>query len=161
MCPCAGFMSFNTSQQPRTWRQAEWCQRSHLECTIPSWGILRHRRRTTKPFSVRLACFAAPQLFIERTCSEEPAKGNKQRRGGITGLKDVFPASSEPSFRTQPSASLSHPDYITRNPGLWHRLEPRGYFLFQSRALILVPCSFPCPWCARQHQSDCTPSCCV
>lgn len=94
----------------------------------------------------------APPLFIERTCSEEPAKGNKQPWGLITGLKDVFPASSEPSFRTQPSASLSHPDYITRNPGLRRRLESRAFFFFLSRELILVLCSFPCPWCARQHQ---------
>lgn len=74
--------------------------------------------------------FAAPQLFIERTGSEEPAKGNKQQWGVITSLKDVFPASSEPSFRTQPSASLSHPDYITRNPGLRCRLESRAFSFF-------------------------------
>ena len=68
-------------------------------------------------------CFMAPQLFIERTCPEEPAKGNKQQWDVITGLKDVFPASSEPSCRTQPSASLSHPDCIMYNLGLRRGLE--------------------------------------
>lgn len=109
-------------------------------------GRNRQRRRTTKPFSLGTVLrFMAPQLFIERTCSEEPAKGNKQPWGVITGLKDVFPASSEPSFRTQPSASLSHPDYIRRNPGLRRCLESRAYLFFRAESLSLFSAHFHAP----------------
>lgn len=96
------------------------------------------------------------ELCRAGNCYEESAKSNKLWRCAIAGPEDVFP--STPSLQALlqrrpacPSASLSHQDYVRHNLGLHHCLEYRAY-IFQSRELIRVLRSFPCPRRVTRHQ---------
>lgn len=114
---------------------------SHLECATPSCGIVKLDPNKMFAFTG----FDCIKRFVEGTCYKHLAKGNKQQqRGALGGTEDDFTAPSELHPSACLSPSLSKYDYIMHNLGLHHCLESSTY-IFQSRELILVLCSFPCP----------------